>query len=587
MSAWRVTGTQMSQKIRILPDDVVNRIAAGEVVERPASVVKELVENAIDAQGTEISILVGGGGLREIRVIDNATGMGRDDALAAFERYATSKIRIGEDLSKIRTLGFRGEALPSIGSVSRVKMVTKEEKALSGTEIWLEGGQIREVRETGCPRGTDVAVRDLFFNTPARRKFLRSVATEFSHIMDVVVRIALAYGGIHFKLFHNEKRVLDVPSTKDKLIRIGSLLGNDVCRSLQRMRVRMDSLEIEGYLSNPTFTRPNPRGIYIYVNGRFIRDRIIHHALMEGYRSLIPKGRYPVAVLFLDLPAWSVDMNVHPTKSEVRFRSTDLVHRGVMALHSDFMRGPVHGLQEDTNRKGESQAPPRAVRESLASYIGPPSSRHPESASGSQASGGELFRRIPSSFRILGQFRRAYLVCESPGGLVLVDQHAAHERIVFQRLKRALNHGEPDAQRLLFPETMELSRFESERIRRYLPELKRLGFDLEPFGGNTVVIKSVPSVLSGKDSRQIVSDVIRDFAAESGRSGVENVVETALKVTACHGSIRSGQSLSMEEMVMLLEEMEKEGCFSTCPHGRPACVEIGLPQLEKMFMRSS
>ncbi len=578
----------MDQKIHVLPDEVVNRIAAGEVVERPASIVKELVENAIDARATEVSILVEGGGLRKIRVIDNGTGMGREDGLTAFQRYATSKIEASEDLTTIQTLGFRGEALPSIASVSRVRMVTKDEESLSGVEIWLEAGQVGEIRETGCPRGTDVAVEDLFFNTPARRKFQRSVATEFSHITEVVVRIALAHCGTHFRLFHNEKRILDIPVTKERLVRIGSLLGREIYRVLHRVSIRMDSLEIDGYLSDPGFTRPNPKGIYVYVNGRFIRDRIIHHAIMESYRNLLPKDRYPVAILFLSLPPWSVDMNVHPTKNEVRFSSTDLIHRGVVALSQDFMRGPSVCSQADTIGRGESPAPPLTIGESSPNYSTPPSATYPRRGGpDAEALPGVLFKEPSFSLRILGQLDSTYLVCESPGGLVLIDQHAAHERIVFQRLKRGVEKERPEVQRLLFPETIELAAAELEAVRRYLPELKRLGFELEPFGGNTLVIKSIPLILSRGDCCQIVPDLIRDLTSEEAQDDMGKGIDTALKVTACHGSIRSGQALSMEEMTMLLKEMEQEGFSQTCPHGRPACIQIGLSELEKRFMRKS
>jgi len=577
----------MAQKIQVLPDEVVNHIAAGEVVERPASVVKELVENAIDAGSTEISILVENGGLQEVRVVDNGTGMVRNDALTAFQRHATSKIRVSDDLGAIETLGFRGEALPSIASVSRVRMVTKEEETLSGIEISLEAGQINEIRETGCARGTDVTVRDLFFNTPARRKFQRSVATEFSHITDTVVRIALARWGIHFRLFHNEKSVLDIPPAKDHLVRIGSLLGKEVYRALHRVDAKMDSFEIEGYLSDPAFTRPNPKGIYIYVNGRSIRDRIIHRAIMEGYRSLIPKDRYPLVVLFLRIPPWGVDANVHPTKTEVRFSSSDLIYRGVIGLSHGLMRGQaVHGGERPT-REGGRPVSPSAIRESTAPYGFPPSTAHPKGRDDRRASRGELFGGLPTSLRVLGQIARTYLACESSGGLILIDQHAAHERIVFERLKRALEHGRPEVQGLLFPETVELSPVEWETMQRYRDELERLGFDLEVFSRNTVVIKSVPSILSLENCSQIVSDLIRDLVAEEARGGIDKALERVLKVTACHGAIRSGQTLSRDEMTTLLQEMEEEGFFQTCPHGRPACVEIGFAQMEKMFMRSS
>ncbi|MBW2120367.1 MAG: DNA mismatch repair endonuclease MutL [Deltaproteobacteria bacterium] len=577
----------MAQKIQVLSGEVVNRIAAGEVVERPASVVKELVENAVDAEAREILIHARSGGLRSIRVVDDGTGMEREDALTAFQRHATSKIRVSDDLERVSTLGFRGEALPSIASVSRVRMVTREHRSLIGTEILLEAGQVKEVRETGCRGGTDITVEDLFFNTPARRKFQRSVATEFSRITEVVVRIALAECGIHFKLFHNDRQVLDIPPTGERLERIGVLLGREVYRALRRVKVRMDSVEIEGYLSDPAFTRPNSKGFYFYVNRRFVRDRIIHHAVMEAYRNLIPKDRYPVAILFLDVPFWNVDANVHPTKIEVRFRSTDLIHRGVIGLSHGLpgqRRGPPAvplpaGL-------GEHRADSLAVEEPAFVYGPVPGAEPQEAKVDSRAPDGGLFSSTKTSLRILGQIGKTYLVCESSGGLILVDQHAAHERIVFERLKRDAEGGIPEVQTLLFPETVELSPAEWEGANRYFSDLKRIGFDLEPFGHNTVAIKSVPSILSRSDSRRIVSDILRGLAQEEARGG-EAAFETVLKVAACHGAIRAGQVLSHEEMTRLVEEMEKEGFFFTCPHGRPACLEIGLPELARRFKRSS
>lgn len=576
----------MAQRIHILPDEVVNRIAAGEVVERPASVVKELVENSIDAGGTEISVFAEGGGVRGTRVIDNGTGMERTDALTAFQRYATSKIRVSDDLATMQTLGFRGEALPSIASVSRVKMVTKEEQSLSGSEISLEAGRVTDIRETGCPTGTDVAVQDLFFNTPARRKFLRSVATEFSHIVEAVVRVALPYCGVHFRLFHNEKRILDVPPTKDRLTRIGSLLGNEIYKALHRVRIRMDALEIDGYVSDPAFSRPNAKGIYIYVNGRFVKDRTIHHAIMEGYRGRIGKDRYPVVVLFLQVPPWSIDVNVHPTKNEVRFGSTGIIHQGVLGLFQDPTGGSGEARQEDSIDRGDFSIRRMTVTESAAKYSLDPSIGRTESGPIHEGSRRELFKKTTSSLRILGQVGRTYIVCESPRGLLLIDQHAAHERILFQQLKRGVDCGEPEVQRLLLPETVEFSPAEWETVERYLPELGRLGFDLEPFGRNTIVIKSVPSILPRRDYSQIVSDLVRDLIGEEVH-GIGKDIEAVLKVTACHGALRSGQELSTEEMTALLEEMEGEGFFYTCPHGRPACREIDTPQLEKMFMRKS
>ncbi|NIO05143.1 MAG: DNA mismatch repair endonuclease MutL [Proteobacteria bacterium] len=577
----------MAQKIHILPDEVVNRIAAGEVVERPASVVKELIENAIDARGTEISILIDDGGLRRIRVIDNGTGMGRTDALTAFQRYATSKIKASDDLGMIETLGFRGEALPSIASVSRVKMVTKEEQSLSGVEIRLEGGGVKEIREVGCPRGTDVLVEDLFFNTPARRKFLRTVSTEFSHIMEAVVRIAMAHRGVRFKLFHNEKRILDVPTSKNRSIRIGSLLGNEVYRVLRQVKVKIEKLEIEGYVSEPEFSRPNARGIYVYVNGRFVRDRTIHHAVMEGYRNRIAKDRYPVVVLFLQVPPWSLDVNVHPTKSEVRFGSPGLIHQGVIELFHDFESKQVEPFEAGPAPTREFSILPLAVKESTTDYNSLSQVSDPGRGPEDEGSRVELFEETLSSLRILGQLDQTYIICESPRGLLLVDQHAAHERIVFRRLKQAVDRGAPQVQRLLLPETVEFSPLEWDAVEPYLPQLARLGFDLEPFGRNTVMIRSVPSILSGKDCRQIVSDLLRDLIEEEARSGIEKDIEAVLKVTACHGAIRSGQPLSKEEMRALLEDMKEEGFFYTCPHGRPACREIDTLQLEKMFMRKS
>ncbi|MEJ2657629.1 MAG: DNA mismatch repair endonuclease MutL [Desulfobacterales bacterium] len=456
----------MMSKIKILPEILSNKIAAGEVVERPASVVKELVENALDANSGRIMIDVGKGGRSMIRVSDNGVGMSRDDAILSVERYATSKIHRDTDLFAIRTLGFRGEALPSIAAVSKFCLNTRAENSASGTEIIVEGGTIKKVSEIGAPRGTMVTVEQLFFNMPARRKFLKTVTTEMGHIVDSMTKIALGWSGVQFRLTHNQKMVKNWPATSDSADRIADILGNDIKDDLFKAEFSTDDVSVTGWISSARNTRRTSRGIYIYVNGRAVRDRIIQHALFEGYSGRLVKGQFPVAVLFVRVPYDQVDVNVHPSKHEIRFAQQKKIHDVILRVVADTLRlgdqpgwrpkqhfGTDAGREKnlisesviDFSAKGEEIQPPVSPRKSDLRFT-PTHSQSP-GESGIFASPGSAFpsqrdlsparnsfqtpiwgKKRFGDLRVLGQIHDTYILCESMDGLILIDQHAAHER---------------------------------------------------------------------------------------------------------------------------------------------------------------
>ncbi|MBW2411068.1 MAG: DNA mismatch repair endonuclease MutL, partial [Deltaproteobacteria bacterium] len=487
-------------RIKILPEILSNKIAAGEVVERPASVVKELVENSLDARSRRIMVEVEKGGRSLIRVSDNGIGMGHDDALLALERYATSKIYTDQDLFSISTLGFRGEALPSIAAVSRFAMVTRHQAADSGTEILVDGGKIKKVSETGAPTGTMITVRQLFFNTPARRKFLKSVATEMSHIADNVARIAVARPGVQFRLVHNNKTVKDWPAAASPFQRIIDVVGNDLQNELHPMEFSRPGVTISGWTSSPRVTRSTSRGLYVYVNQRFIRDRIIQHALFQGYSQRLVKGQFPVAVVFIDVAPDTVDVNVHPTKNEVRFSRQHDVHEAVKqavaktlyevdrpqwgtARHKEIRRSHAAGrVSEASNEFGirpatssaESDAEFGKKRERFESFDSRIQKRLvDENVHATQPTPRDVQTELEtpgfetpgrqaalwhkgrfSDLRTIGQFRNTYIVCESDNSLILIDQHAAHERILFEKLRDRSQTAPKAGQRLLVPETV-------------------------------------------------------------------------------------------------------------------------------------
>lgn len=571
-------------KIRILPEVVSNKIAAGEVVERPASVVKELVENALDAGSTRVIVEVEQGGRRLIRVSDNGSGMTRDDAILALERYATSKIETDKDLFSIKTLGFRGEALPSIAAVSRLTLVTNEDPKEPGTEIRVEGGKILKVSAVGAPRGTQVTVSDLFFNTPARRKFLKSVSTEMGHIVDTVDRIALGWTGTAFELLSNGRtlRRFSADSREDR--RAVEVLGLDDPRHLKAVRFVTEDLAVGGWAVPPVETRTTSRGIFIYVNGRFVRDRILQHALMEGFRERLVKGTFPLAILKITLPEDRVDVNVHPTKNEVRFIRGQWVHDQVAAAVATALeaRKPFSYLPQ-------ADAHPESFmfRETQALFRPEPMQGAPETLSKTAAVStvqAPLWDNSKiRSFSVIGQFRHTYIVCESEEGLMLIDQHAAHERILFEQMQ---HRSGLSTQRLLVPETLELGFRESRILEKWLPALNTLGVEIEPFGENAYVIKAVPAILGGKPVEPMLREMV-EKAAEIGVAGsFKEPVEHCLAVIACHAAVRGGQALSREAMAEIIEKLTACRNPAHCPHGRPTFIRWTDAFLEKAFFRT-
>jgi DNA mismatch repair protein MutL len=602
-------------KIKILPELLSNKIAAGEVVERPAAVVKELVENSLDAGSSRIVVDVAKGGRSLIRVSDNGTGMGHDDALLALERYATSKIFKDQDLFSINTLGFRGEALPSIAAVSRFNLTTRVASADSGTEIVVEGGKIINVSEVGAPTGSMVTVRQLFFNTPARRKFLKTIGTEMGHIADMVARIALGHPAVQLRLTHNEKIVQNWSVASGLFDRVVDVLGNDLKNSLHAVEFQNDGISVSGWISSPRVTRRTSRAIFIYVNGRFVRDRIVQHALFEGYSQRLVKGQFPVAVIYINLPFDAVDVNVHPTKNEVRFARPRDVHEAVrravaQTLHevdlpqwrpanytTDRQAAAAGGISEaarkefgmrkaEGGKKGsEFGSPHLAPRDSQLETRNPQLvTRNPQRAT--RTTQHAIWDKEGfSSMRVIGQFHNTYIVCESEGGLILIDQHAAHERVLYEQFSARSTGAPKSAQRLLVPETVELGYREAGVLEKMIPELKDIGLDIEPFGGNTFVVKAVPVLLAGREIKPVLIEIVEKITEIGSAPGFAKALDQSRMVMACHGAIRANQALSGAQIKGLLSQLD--GCHnpSHCPHGRPTWIHWDMRSLDKSFKR--
>jgi len=627
--------------IKILPEILSNKIAAGEVVERPASVVKELVENALDAGSTRVVVEVEKGGRSLIRVSDNGAGMGHDDALLSLERYATSKIFKDQDLFSINTLGFRGEALPSIAAVSRFNLTTRAASADSGTEIVVEGGQIKNVSEIGAPVGTMITLRQLFFNTPARRKFLKTIGTEMGHIADMVARIALGNPTVQFRLTHNHKIVKNWSAAAEKFDRAVDVLGNDLKNSLHPIEFQNDAVAVTGWISSPRATRCTSRAIYIYVNGRFVRDRIIQHALFEGYSQRLVKGQFPVAAVFINVAYDAVDVNVHPAKNEVRFARQREVHEAVRRAVAQTLYEvdrPGWGNVRSSGNDGRvSEVAPKDLGFGIsdfgkkepkfgtfqtASRNAQHATRDPYPATGSQSFSNPKFEisnpqskdphpatRIPQlatrnsypatrtsqsaiwkkkqfgDMRVIGQFYNTYIVCESEDGLILIDQHAAHERVLFEKFSARSADQKQAVQRLLMPETIELGFREAGVLAKILPDLKELGLEIEPFGGNTFVVKAVPVLLAEREVKPLIIEIVEKIVEIGSAPGLAEALDKCRMIMACHGAIRANQALSETQIKGLLSQLD--GCRnpSHCPHGRPTWIHWEIRSLEKSFKR--
>lgn len=573
-------------KIIVLPEDWISRIAAGEVVERPASVVKELMENAVDAGAREISVWVEGSGTSLIRVSDDGEGIAADELPLALERHSTSKLRDEADLFRISTLGFRGEALPSIASVSRLEIVSRPRQERVGCRLRVEGGKKGEAAAAGCPAGTTVEVRELFFNTPARRKFLKSPATELSHICDVVNRMALAYAEIHFRLYHGSGMLCDYVAAAHAGDRLHQVLGAEVSEALAPFSAGRGKMEIAGFLSAAPSSFSNSRYLYTYVNGRFVRDRILTHAVLQGYETLLMKGRYPAVVVFLRIPYEEVDVNVHPAKYEVRFRRQSEVHEAV----TEAVR---EGLREKARAPSLArhwERPVFAVQEPALPYAARP--QQGSRVSGRADVGGVESKRDErpadffSSLKILGQLLGCYLVCASTRGMALIDQHAAHERVTFEKMRQQLERGEVERQNLLIPQILELPVGEAALFEQRLGILEDLGFTVEGFGPGKFAIKAAPALLPEGDYRGLMRQMVAEFAEVGQSREAREELEERLMTIACHSVIRANRKLEREEMRALLRELDEIDFATQCPHGRPVLVEFTQEQLEKMFKRA-
>jgi DNA mismatch repair protein MutL len=607
-------------RIALLPVALANQIAAGEVVERPASVVKELVENAFDAGGRHVTIAVRGGGLGGVLVRDDGEGMSREDAVLAFARHATSKIRTSEDLIAIGTFGFRGEALASIAAAADVELITRRADEDVGTRVRTHAGVVSEATAAGCPPGTQVEVRTLFAALPARRKFLKRPATEFGHVAEAVSRLALAAPHVGVVLDHDGRRVLDLPPVAGPAERLVEVLGRETAAGMVGLETRAAGMTVRAHLARPESSLASARLVLTYVDGRFVRDRLLTRAVLDGYASLLMRGRYPIAVVFLEMPPGEVDVNVHPAKAEVRFREPGEVYRFVARSIAGRLREalPVPGSAPSApveDGLGSCEKPwrggaappvwsaavppaasevgmrgPGAVRESGPVYA---------AATGAPAEGGAAPSRADrgdgravadrrggfASLRVLGQVLDGYLVCASPRGLVLIDQHAAHERVRFERLRAQAGAGQVAVQRLLVPETLRLGARDVRALDGASDILGRLGFEGEVFGEETFVVRAVPALLADVDCGR----VLRDLAAEVGELGAgragEDAVDAVLARVACHSAIRVGRRLETTEIEALLRAMDDVASSGYCPHGRPAYVEIDARSLEHLFKR--
>jgi DNA mismatch repair protein MutL len=600
-------------KIRLLGRDAVNKIAAGEVIERPASVVKELIENSIDAGATRILVEVAEGGKGLIRVTDDGCGMDREDALLAFEKHATSKISGAGDLDRISTLGFRGEALSSIASVAKsVDLVTKvrsEDLAVTGTQIKIEDGRIIDVGEVGSPAGTSIEVVDLFRNVPARRKYLRSGRAELARIVDVVTSYAVINHHISFELFSGKKTLFKSvrsESWNDPILRI---LGSDVARNLIPIEAESKFVSITGAVGRQTVTRSSPDWIMTYVNGRFVKSRALARAVNEAYRTLVPSGRYPIAVISLRIDPSMVDVNVHPAKLEVRFlREEELAEMVTESISLALQRaeekesGPRQMKALQTTELGvlegggevEEATVGHGAAAPLAGPVGPDKGGHGAGVEVQRTlpltSGRERLdldlegAPLPGGLSVLGQALLLYIVAEGPEGLVLVDQHAAAERTRYEMLAKKHASG-TISQELIVPVTLELSPKEQVMLEDWGEVLEDMGFEIHPFGGNAYNVRSVPAVGHRLESPEAVHDVLRDLFA-LGKVGTEATAkDEILKLLACRGSIKAGHEMTWKEMHDLLRELFACENPKTCPHGRPTTVTISSVQLEKIFGR--
>ncbi len=637
-------------RIRILPETVANKIAAGEVVERPASVVKELLENSLDAGASHFRLEVAAGGKQRIHVVDDGCGMGRDDALLAFERHATSKLRSAEDLLSIATMGFRGEALPSLGAVSRLTLETRSQQEPAGTRLEIAGGRLLSVQDAGLPAGTAITVSDLFYNIPARRKFLRSEATELSHITSVVTHYSLAYPEIAFQLRTLSGEPVNAPAVDSLRERVFQLFGEELLERLvqfgpstaesflpspnsgeaiikklenKEQPSDLQSMRLSGFLSRPQVQKLNRNSIYTFVNRRLIRDRVLLHAVQEAYHNILPRHSFPVALLFLEMPYEEVDVNVHPSKVEVRFRHQAFVHNLVRDALRECLTaakpvstfpagasqapeppsGPVHSepvrdaaapvAAAAGFHLSQPELPPQAQSfrfeptiaaepnmEGLAAAAVAPIPESPSANAPPAASGSEL-----AELRPLGQIQESFIVAASSSGLWLIDQHVAHERVLFEKFLSQRESGTVECQRLLMPYVLRLNPAQKTVWDRIHHELEAAGFEVEPFGQNTVAVKAAPGGVKADDVEKLLLELVESIEEERRAFSPEVVRHKIAASVACHAAIKVNMPLDQRKMEWLLSELASTQYPMSCPHGRPVVLKYGMREILKAFHR--
>ncbi|MFY9227398.1 MAG: DNA mismatch repair endonuclease MutL [Blastocatellia bacterium] len=647
-------------KIQVLPDIIANKIAAGEVVERPASVVKELLENSLDAGSTQIQVETQAGGKTLIKIIDNGEGMLREDAMLAFERHATSKLRNIDDLEQIKTLGFRGEALPSIASVAKVSLRTKTSAELEGTEIEIEGGRILAVNDLAWPGGTEFEIKDLFFNVPARRKFLKSDSTENFHISNLITNYALANPHISFNLWQNGREIIATSKVETLRERAYQLFGAEFIENLMEVQERGE-ISLHGFVSKPQEQRASRDSQYLFVNGRFVKDRVLTKAISDAYKNVIPPGSYPVVMLMIDIPSEEVDVNVHPAKTEVRFRRPYVISESVAAAiraafsqTKPFANFPIKEsystktseiktpeiLQNKPLTRPAPATPEIEITPTNSTVFDLPDVDDPfeiattkttnkaqfdldfisdeqqqviktnntevkkaEIATPTLKDNNNLLEILTSAaacsyqisqteelpntkaVKVLGQLHNSYIVAIDKEGLLLIDQHVAHERILFEiHLSRILERN-LEVQEMLIPETMDLSPAQYSAFEMLETEFEVSGFDLMPLSGRTIAIKAVPAVLSSSNARKLILELLSTVEKERRNISLEHFQREIAASIACHAAIKVNMSLTIEKMHWLIDELMKTECPTNCPHGRPIILRFSMRDIEKGFKR--
>jgi DNA mismatch repair protein MutL len=581
-------------KIRILPTDLVSRIAAGEVVERPAAVVKELLDNSLDAGSARILVEVSEGGRGVIRVTDDGEGMEREDATLAFERHATSKLRSEQELSLIRTLGFRGEALPSIAAVSKVRMLTASRTAAVGTQVRLRGGELIHVEDVASAPGTQIEVQELFFNTPARKKFLKSSATEFSRISQVVQQAALCWPRVSFSLRHNGQAVSEYPAVSSQRDRLFQVYGRQLVDAMREIAAERPGCRVLGFAVSPEQTKNSRSPQDLFVNSRAVKNATVAHAVYDGYATALAKGRHPLFVLFLDVDPHRVDVNVHPTKREVRFADQDLIHQVVRqgvrkalgtaeaspaALSARapwVMPGPTTGTD---GREGYAPAERLAIER-------PGAQTAPRLPLGvCESSPG--YEPVEPALDIvaLGQISRTFLVAQVGTELLVIDQHTAHERVLFERLWRSWLARQIPVQPLLIPEPFELPPDRAALLQDHLDQLAMLGLEIEPFGSGSFIVRGEPAQLGGLDHAAFTQDLLEELAQWGSQSSIEQRLRPIAATLACHSAVRAGRAMELSEIRQLVADWVGEGLPMTCPHGRRVALRLPSEELAKIFGR--